>query len=224
MGYFTQVYKVRDLLERDSIHIVLQPRPCITFPPCEKADWKVIAAVVSQVRLLDDPYEDCPGVYHLDRRYVASYKILQPILGNYKQNDTLTFEVFDHYGSPAFADYQNVLIYICDYCGRLVHVKYQYNNVYITEDGRWAAPYQTHDYMWLAKSGKTTTVKPELITFKKPVMFNLDGYAPEVVKQQFPEPYYKIEGNKAIAVYGNYIEELLEIKKLTRLKEYDIKP
>ncbi|WP_400193941.1 hypothetical protein [Hymenobacter sp. B81] len=34
--------------------------------------------------------------------------------------------------------------------------------------------------------------------------------------QQFPAPYYRIVGNKAVAVYGNYVEEILENRRRLR--------
>jgi hypothetical protein len=34
----------------------------------------------------------------------------------------------------------------------------------------------------------------------------------------FPEPYYKIDGKKASAVYGNHIDELFSLKQRGVLK------
>jgi len=35
----------------------------------------------------------------------------------------------------------------------------------------------------------------------------------EAEKGFYPEPYFKIEGKKAIAKYGNYIPDLFELNK-----------
>ncbi|HEY1201201.1 MAG TPA: hypothetical protein VGE79_09480, partial [Niastella sp.] len=61
----------------------------------------------------------------------------------------------------------------------------------------------------------TPKVKPEIIDFKNEVSYPTkkvydDGTIEEIY---YPEPYYKIEGDKAIAIYGNYIEDLFRIKK-----------
>ena len=40
----------------------------------------------------------------------------------------------------------------------------------------------------------------------------------EWIEQNYPSPYYRISNGKAIAEYGNYVPELVEIKKQTVLK------
>jgi hypothetical protein len=56
-------------------------------------------------------------------------------------------------------------------------------------------------------------VKPTKIDFAQEVFYKIAGWKKQRVKGRFPEPYYRIEGDKAIAVYGNYIPELFELKK-----------
>lgn len=65
----------------------------------------------------------------------ARYLILQPVYGHYDQ-DTFEFEAYDHYGIPAFAAYEHLLLYVSNVQGRLIHEKYQYADVYRTRNGR----------------------------------------------------------------------------------------
>jgi len=148
----------------------------------------------------------------MDGSFKAKYKILQRVYGNYP-SDTIEFVAYDHYGIPAFSKYKNVLLFVSEYKGKYYHEKYQYNDVYKTKDGRWAGSYAEYDYGH--SYNKNTTVKPEKIEFAEEVSYptkikDSDG---KEIELSYPEPYFKIAGDKAIAVYGNYIEDLFKLKK-----------
>lgn len=146
----------------------------------------------------------------MDLKFLARYRILEPVKGVYNGNE-IEFTVFDHYGVPAFSEYQYVLLYVQQYDGKYYHAKYQYNPLYKTKDGKWASPYSTYDYINI--NNRNTPIKPEIIEFEKPVIIDLSKFPSDRIKKQFPEPYYKISGDKAIAVYGNYINELFLLKQ-----------
>ncbi len=55
-----------------------------------------------------------------DQAFQAKYKVLQNIYGDY-QKDTIEFEAFDHYGSPPFAKYNTVLLFVSEYEGKFYH-------------------------------------------------------------------------------------------------------
>jgi len=42
-------------------------------------------------------------------------------------------------------------------------------------------------------------------------------------RDEFKIPYYKVVGDKAFLVMGTYLDELIELKKNTVLKELNIK-
>ena len=151
----------------------------------------------------------------MDSEYLAKYKILQLIHGSYK-SDTIEFTVFDHYGKPAFSKYQTVLLFVSDYDGKLYHEKYQYFDVYMTENGKWASPYSKEAYNHHFKDN--ITVKPEIIPFTDKVFYPIGKIPKSEIKEWFPEPYYKIEKKRAISIYGNYVEELFKLKQQTILK------
>jgi hypothetical protein len=155
----------------------------------------------------------------MDGRFIAKYKILQQVYGKFKA-DTIEFLAFDHYGTPAFSKYKYVMLFVSNYNGKLYHEKYQFFDVYKTKDGRWASSYKVGDYQH--DYNKNTTVKPELIDFVKQVSYNIKGRNKEDIDYLFPSPYFKIVGQKAVAVWGNYIDELFELKKGGILKARSI--
>jgi hypothetical protein len=147
--------------------------------------------------------------------FKAKYLVIQNLYGNYNK-DTIEFEAYDHYGIPAFSKYDYVLLFVSNYNGKLYHEKYQYFDVYKTKNGRWASGYNVGDYGH--SYNKNTTVKPELIDFTSEVSYKIRGGNKEENEQRFPSPYYKIVGDKAIVVWGNYVEQLFELKKSGILK------
>lgn len=151
----------------------------------------------------------------MDDKYLAKYKVLQQVYGSFA-SDTIEFVSYDHYGVPAFSKYKTVLLYVSNYNGKLIQEKYQFSDVYETKNGRWASGYRTGDYK--EDFNKNSTVKPEVTKFKKQISYSIKGRAKEDIADWFPSPYYKIKGNKAIVVYGNYVEELFELKRNGILK------
>lgn len=81
-----------------------------------------------------------------------------------------------------------------------------------TKEGRWAGPYSSeygHPY------NKHTTFKPVKIDFVEEISFPIN-FTNEDGKEftlSYQEPYFKTVGNKAIAVYGNYIPELFKLRR-----------
>lgn len=164
----------------------------------------LIAFVGEKIELRQLPYEEGS----IDNGFLATYKILKRVYGDYP-NDIITFRVYDHYGIPAFSEFKNVLLYVSKADSLYYHEKYQFNDVYKTKDGRWAGSY-TYDHENQIDS--TIKIKPEIITFENDVFYPInkndsEGYF------NYNEPYFKIEGQRAKVVYGNYIEDLFRIKK-----------
>ena len=99
--------------------------------------------------------------------------------------------------------------------GRYYQEKYQYFDVYVTKNGRWAGSYSQDDYSYTNHYFKGTSIKPEKIDFVEevayPIQFKTD--TTDGNQHLFPEPYFKTVNNKAIAVYGNYVEDLFRLKK-----------
>ncbi len=163
--------------------------------------------------------KDTSYVIHIstntDSRYFAKYKILQLMQGAYKA-DTIEFAAYDHYGQPGFSKHKTVLLFVSFTNGKLYHEKYQYFNLYLAKNGKWASPYSTYDYNHPFKNN--ITVKPERIEWTEEVSFPIDNFTKEEIETMYPTPYYLIKNRRAIAVYGNYTEDLFKLKQQTILK------
>ena len=148
----------------------------------------------------------------MDGKFYAKYKVLQRIYGKYS-TDTIEFTAYDHDGLPEFSRYKNAMLFVSKYKKKYYHVKYQYFDVYKTIDNRWASSYKEYDFNH--SYNENTTVKPEKINFIEPVKYSTirKFYNGESDTINYPAPYYKTINDSAIAIYGNYIEELFKLKK-----------
>jgi hypothetical protein len=144
----------------------------------------------------------------MDRGFKAKYKIIQRVFGNFSK-DTIEFVAWDHLGIPAFSEFDNVLLYVSADSGIYYHQKYMYNDVYLTTDGRWAGTYAKADYEH--EYNKYTKIKPIKIDFANIVSYPIGDK--KAAMEYYPKPYYNIVDNKAIAVYGNYVDELFILKR-----------
>jgi CubicO group peptidase (beta-lactamase class C family) len=162
----------------------------------------LVAFVGEKIEFSDMPYT--PGDFNLG--FKAKYKIIKLVYGKYSK-DTIEFEAYDHYGTPAFSDYKHALLYVSKYKGKYYHEKYQFDPVFLTRDGRWAGVNLDGD------AGDSTAIKPEKIDFREEVSFPIitpDGYDRY---DDFKEPYFKRTGNKAVVLYGNYLVDLFRLKR-----------
>ena len=62
------------------------------------------------------------------------------------------------------------------------------------------------------------TVQPEKILFIDNVFYSVKKMPADIKKELFPKPYYRIKKKRAIAIYGNYVEDLFTLKQQTILK------
>jgi hypothetical protein len=148
----------------------------------------------------------------MDNGFKAKYAILKKVYGDFP-GDTIEFVAYDHYGTPPFSKFKNVLLYVSADSGMYYHQKYMYNDVYKTKDGRWAGTYADDDYEHAYN--KHTKIKPLKIEFAEKVayptkMVDDEGHQ---LRYSYPKPYFETVGDNAIAIYGNYIEDLFALKK-----------
>jgi len=182
------------------------PISCMENPNVE---GKLIVIVGEKIDIteVENPTEDFSIPYS---KFIANYKILQKICGDYEKQNII-FTVFDHYGFPAFGNHQQALLFLNKFKNNdtIYHEIYQYFPLYKTKDGRWASSYQFQEY------SDETNVKAEKIEFADEVSYSIEGLTRTTTQRRFPEPFYKIDkiNKKAIAVWGNYVPELFQLKK-----------
>lgn len=195
---------------KDSLLVFIGEKIEVKYLPEEKEE----SPVEMRIKDKDTTYIRRVSV-SMDSKYVAKYKILQLINGLYKR-DTIVFFVFDHYGEPAFSKHKTVLLFVSYYKGKLYHEKYQYFDLYLTKRNKWASPYPSRIYNHPFKD--EITVKSEKIRFKEEVSFPIDKLSSADIQVWFPKPYYEIKNGKAIAIYGNYVNDLFKLEQQTILK------
>lgn len=207
--HIQKVYSVSELLALKKIDIRLDPEICIPYVRCKDtlpSNFYIFVGQKLQVNYEQTPYY-C-NVITMDTKYRAVYKILKQEYGKYAK-DTINFTVFDHYGRPAFSKYENVLLFVSEYCGELYHEKYQYFDLYKTIDGKWASPGDPYKYDQYHRKN----LKAQNIQFEESVWFDIGKVGEAAVKEQFPSPFYRIDGQKAYPVMGSYIDDLISVKK-----------
>jgi hypothetical protein len=146
----------------------------------------------------------------MDNGFKAKYAILKKMYGEFPE-DSIEFVAYDHYGIPDFSKFKHVLLYVSADRGTYYHQKYLYDDVYKTTNGRWAGP---HTDAYEHAYNKHTKIKPVKINFVESIAYprKKKYYGREMVLS-YPEPYFKIVGDSAFAVYGNYIEDLVTLTK-----------
>lgn len=213
--HITKSYKVSDLLKMKNIHIELEPEKCIEYVECNEANPKLYVFIGEKISV-----DLAPDVYYcniisLDTEYQVKYKVIENIYGNYPKK-TIDFTSYTHSSVLNFDKYQYVLLYVGEYCGKLEHIKYQYDPLYKTKDGKWASPCNSTTNTIV----QSLKVLPEKIEFEKPIEYNYKKENIEKTKEKFTSPYFEITENKVVVKYGFYPEKLFEIKKLTSLKDF----
>ncbi len=213
--HITQSFLVSDLRSKKEIKIILEPQECVEYIPCKEETPKLYVFIGRKIKVDYSERKYYCNRISMDSKFDAEYEIIENLYGNF-ENDTIKFVAYDHYGKPGFSDYDNVILYVAEYCRELYHVKYQYNNVYKTKDGKWASPYQGYDY---EKLDSLNIKKPVKMEFEEDVTFEFGKHTDTLwFKKRFPEPFYETNGFKAKAVYGNYAIDIFEIMKITILK------
>jgi hypothetical protein len=109
-----------------------------------------------------EPTPTPKDVMVLDAEFKARYEVLHVVFGSYTAKE-ISFTVYDHYGEPAFSQYETSLIFVARHKGKLYHEKYQFFPVYPTTDRRWASCGDAGQ--WEIGYERKTKLKPVPITF-----------------------------------------------------------
>lgn len=137
--YYPGKFAVSDLIKKKKIVIELETKPCITPKECDqKLPSKTYIFVGSKIKVSHaDTSDYCYMSW--DSKYNANYKIEQEFSDHFPDS-TITFIAYDHNSMSQylFKNYENILIFIGEYCGDLIHMKYQFFPVYKhkMEDGQ----------------------------------------------------------------------------------------
>lgn len=212
--HITESYLVSDLLKKENIEIKLKPEPCEEYIPCEEKPSKLYVFIGEKIKVDYSDYIKYCDRISMDTKYDAEYAILENLYGNFPK-DTIKFVSYDHASRKRYDEYDTVLLYVTEYCGNLIHVKYQYHDLYKTIEGKWASPHNSRNYH---NVDSTFHIKPRKIEFEKPIEFEFNEENIDFIKEKYPEPYFEISNGKVKTLYGNYPKELFELKKMNSSK------
>jgi hypothetical protein len=221
----TKKFLVADLVKKKKINIKLKLEPCEVWPSHSEKPTKLYVFIGKKIKTWASPSSYCNGI-PLDFRSIAKYKIIKNIYGNYNKK-TIQFTSYIH-SSPKrqfhiplkthFSDYEYCIFYVLQYEGELIKIKYLFDDVYMTKEGKWASPIKPKG---LFHSISLDIIKPTKINFMTPIEFTYENEFEKLIKEKFPETYTKISDGKISVEYGYYLEDLFEIRKAVHLKEYD---
>lgn len=143
----------------------------------------------------------------INPKFELKYKIRKIFHGQY-QYETITFIAYDHHGIPKFTNFQNVLLFLYYQDSDYVCVSNKAIRVFQTKDNRWASDYSMG---WVNPLIKDAEISPKKMEFKDNVSFDLYGKDSIKISKDYPSPYYQIIDNKAIPIYGYYVDDLLNL-------------
>ena len=92
------------------------------------------------------------------------------------------------------------------------------STVYMTKEGKWASPVEPRG---LNNTTYLELIKPYRINFITPIEFSYEEKFEKSIKEKFSDIYSTVKDGKITVNYGYYAEDLFEIRKKNRLKEYD---
>jgi hypothetical protein len=74
----------------------------------------------------------------MDSGFKCKYKVVRNVYNELK-TDTVEFEAYDHYGRPAFENYENVLLYLShnEEKNKYYHQKYIFDAIKKGKNGEW---------------------------------------------------------------------------------------
>jgi hypothetical protein len=222
LTYVTQKFAVSDLIKRNGINILLEPEPCIPYVECRQEKPSKFYVFIG--KKIDVKYEKGPNycdvifTHGFNGEFKSEYKIEKNVYGNY-QKDTINFAAIDDYGIPDFSKYENVLLFVGEYCGQLYQEKHQYFDLYKVKNGKWASPGNPYKY---EKNVKEKIIQAQKIKFDDSLWFDITKLSPNQIESEYPSAYYKITNNKAIPIRGTYVDDLVKIKENGVLKSRNI--
>jgi hypothetical protein len=160
--------------------------------------------------------EDTSIFASTDKKFFAQYEVIDNVY-NVLETDTIEFIGFDHYGEPEFSRFENVLLYVIKKDSEYFHLKYQFNDVYRTIQGRWAGTFSSdynHPYLVNAK------IEPVKIEFENKIEYDLRFLSLSQIHEKYPSHHYLVDyiNMKAIPITGNYVKDLFELKRKGVLK------
>ena len=184
-------------------------------PSCGTAPGHDLAVLVGRKLDVQRIQPDVPaGAILLDGVFRARYHVLQVLCGA-APTPQVEFVASDHYGRPAFAEHETVLLFLGRQEGAWYQEKYQYYDVYETANGSWASCGDPYRFDHAMHRG-AVTARP--IAFKQEVSFSLASLTEEQIRERYPPPDFERQGDRAVCRRGVLVADLFAVKREGVLK------
>lgn len=200
-------------ISKDSLFVFTAKRISIK----KVKDFQNRNTLIDSIKVNDSiVYVELPKVIQNDK-FKGKFKIVEQIKGHLTEN-IIDFDLYSHYGKPKLPKSNEYLLFVIKINGEYQLIKYAIHQVYKTKNGKLAIPYDANEYRNQEKP--LTNIEAEKIDFKHPPKFRIykDDSA-DWINRTYPKPYYRIENQKAIPIYGNSIEDYIELRFNGTLKD-----
>lgn len=206
--YYPEKYAVSDVMKNKNFVLEFREKPCISEKECDqKKPSRVYAFIGKKINVsYVDTSKYCDDM--MNSKYKAQYAI-EKEFGEHYPKSTIEFTAYDHNTKydGLFFNYENVLIYVGEFCGELIYLRENFFPVYKTKEGRWAIPvyHKYNHWFGLEKLTSTPMTFDDSLTFDIPTSFSA-----EKIEELFPKKDFKIENGKAYPLMGRYVEDLVK--------------
>lgn len=202
--YISQTHKISKLfLNKDSINVVLVPKPCIEYVPCIEKSPELYIFIGEKIDVNSASQPNYCNRVSMDSKSKSKYKILKKMTNNLNF-DTINFVSYDHFSKVQYDEFQNVLLFVGKYCDELIHQKYQYQPVYKMKNGKWASPiFEEYD-----STKRKSEKQPHKVKMAEPITISRYNSCRKL-EDVYKEPYFKIKKGKVYMLLGYYPEDLI---------------
>ena len=150
----------------------------------------------------------------LDNAFRARYRVLQVFCGDLTRPE-IRFDVYDHYGTPPFAQFETVLLFVSRDSGRFVQQKYQFAPVFETTDGSWAG---CGDPYWFEPKVHRRQFQAKPVAFKRPPEFSVKQLSENEIRDRYPPAFFTRRNDVVVCRAGATVAEIFWIKRNGVLK------
>jgi hypothetical protein len=200
-------------IEKDSLFVFTGKRISLKKVKEFKDKETLIDSLVVNDSLI---YIETPNVIQ-DYKFKGKIKILNQFKGNLNL-DKIEVDLYNHYGKPNLSKSNIYLFFVIKIDGKFQLLKYAHHQVYKTKNGKLGIPYDRNEYR--NQKSKLLKIEPEKMEFNKVPKFQIyKDDSKDWIERTYPKPYYRIEKNKAIPIYGNYIEDYIKLRLNGTLNE-----
>ena len=141
---------------------------------------------------------------NMDEAFTARYSVQTVLEGQYHQ-DEISFEAYDHYGTPEFSRYDIAMIFLEKHNGQWYHQKYTWARVYPTVDGGYADCSE----LWIDNESAEFLQHLKPVTFAEPVVFDVNHVNDDLKIKYSNSSIYSVNNGVATCLKGYFAQDML---------------